>query len=123
MGEDGEAAANHLGLTSEARRELEQIVADYPGARTLFRGVVSRRLHDGVSLTVHLKKASELSGRRPVVLVVGIESGWSGARTGGRTARGSRVPGSSPSFLCRGNPDAASPPRPRPLLRCTFLRA
>ena len=48
------AAASHLGRAAEAKQELAQIVASYPGAPALFRGVVSRRLDDGVQLCASL---------------------------------------------------------------------
>jgi hypothetical protein len=46
------AAASHLGVAAEAKHELAQIVARYPDAPTLFRGVVST--HVGDYATLHL---------------------------------------------------------------------
>lgn len=44
------AAASQLGTAAEAKQELAQIVANYRDAPSLFRGLVSRRLHDGVEV-------------------------------------------------------------------------
>jgi hypothetical protein len=45
------AAASHLGMVVQAKQELAQVVASYPDAPPLFRGVVSRRLDDGIQLS------------------------------------------------------------------------
>jgi len=41
------AAASKLGVAAEAKHELGQILANYPHAPSLFRGLVARRLDDG----------------------------------------------------------------------------
>ena len=51
------AAASRLGMAAEAKHELGQILANYPHAPSLFRGLVTRRLDDGVPLRAPRPKA------------------------------------------------------------------
>jgi tetratricopeptide (TPR) repeat protein len=59
------AAANRLGMIAEAKRELAEIVARYPKAPSLFRGVVSTRLNDGVPSVAISFEASPQPKSRP----------------------------------------------------------
>jgi hypothetical protein len=64
------AAASRLGMSPEAKRELAEIVARYPEAPSLFRGVVSTRLDNGeasmaVSLAASRRPESQASAFCP----------------------------------------------------------